>query len=272
MPYADADGVRLHYETSGEGPQIAVFVHGWPGCWLWWEETVRRLPRRLCCYRIDIRGAGMSERPTGGYTIEQYASDIAAFADGLGLERFVYVGHSTGGAIGYQLALEHPGRLDALVLADPAAADGEPADTAATKRFLERARDPAGLRRFVESRVFAGPVAPELVDTVVEWALKASDGYFIDTVYALQALRLGERLREIEVPTLLLAGAEDRVVAREAIVKAAEAIPNCRLHTLEGVGHAPMLETPDAVARQLVEFLASLRSVDEATDLPPEGT
>ena len=258
MPYVDAAGVRLHYERSGEGPQNVVLVHGWPGCWLWWKETVRRLPPRACAYSLDVRGAGKSDQPTNGYTIEQYAADIVGLADALGVERFVYVGHSTGGAIGYQLALDHPERLDALVLVDPVAADGEPADADETQRFLERARDPSAFRRFVESRVFAGPIDSEMLAMVVEWALKASDGYFVDTVYALQALRLGDRLREIETPTLVFAGAHDRVVAREAIVKTADSIPDCHLHILDGAGHAPMLEAPDAFTTVLVEFLDSL--------------
>jgi pimeloyl-ACP methyl ester carboxylesterase len=265
-------GCAFTTRPQAKGPQIAVFVHGWPGCWLRWEETLRRLPRNVLSYSLDVRGAGLSERPVGGYTIEQYAADVIGFADALGLERFAYVGHSTGGAVGYQLALAHPERLDALVLVDPAAANGEQADAAAMRRFLERAHDPAGLRHFVASRVFARPVAPELLDMVVEWALKTSDGYFVDTIYALQRLRLGDRLGEIEVRTLILAGAEDRVVAREAIVKAADTIPDCALHLLEGAGHAPMLEAPDAFAKLLVGFLDSVRSVDEGTDLPPTET
>ena len=265
MPYVDAAGINLHYESSGEGPQDVVLVHGWPGCWLWWEETVRRLPATARAYSLDNRGAGKSDQPADGHTIEQYAADVAGFVDALGLERFVYVGHSTGGGIGYQLALDHPERLDAMVLVDPVAADGEPADADETRRFLERARDPSEFRRFVESRVFTGPVDPELLDMVVEWALKASDGYFVDTVFALQALRLGDRLPEIETPTLIVAGADDRIVAREAIVRAADTIPNCHLHTFEGAGHAPMLEVPDAFATVLVEFLDSFTARGGAT-------
>lgn len=257
MPYAQVSGIRLHYEESGRGPQAVLFVHGWPGCWLWWEETIRRLPPRYHTYAMDIRGAGESDKPADGYSVEQYADDVFALARTVGLERFVYVGHSTGGAIGYQLTLRHQEVLQALVLVDPAPADGLPVtgDEQQMASFFERMRDPEQLAGFVQRIVMRRPITPYLLDMIVQWAVRVSEGYLRDTVYALQALRLGSRLGEIRVPALMVAGDQDSVVRLDTMLEAARRIPDCGLHVFHRVGHAPMMEVPDEFARVLADFI-----------------
>ena len=80
------NGVNLFYEESGSGEPI-LFHHGYTGAHdVWLEEISSRLNDRYRCVVMDCRGAGDSEHPEDGYTIEQYAEDVIALADSLGLE------------------------------------------------------------------------------------------------------------------------------------------------------------------------------------------
>ena len=99
MARIQVNGVGLFVETRGSGPTI-LFQHGYTGSHDGWDAVVVRLQDRFRCVVIDARGAGDSEHPDDGYTMEQYASDVVGVADALGIDRFTFVGHSMGGGIG----------------------------------------------------------------------------------------------------------------------------------------------------------------------------
>ena len=105
-----ANGVRLHVAEAGDGPPL-VLLHGWPQHWWAWRRVLPALAeeRRVLC--PDLRGLGWSDAPPGAYAKEQWASDVVALLDALGLDRVDLAGHDWGGLVALLAALRAPERV-----------------------------------------------------------------------------------------------------------------------------------------------------------------
>ncbi|MBL8698432.1 MAG: alpha/beta fold hydrolase [Alphaproteobacteria bacterium] len=110
-----ADGASLYYETHGTGPAL-LLVPGLGGVAPFWQRHVPALARHFTVVLHDHRGCGRSTPSRIAYSVAQMADDLRQLMDGLGIAKAHLVGHSTGGAIGQVLALDHPDRIDRLVL------------------------------------------------------------------------------------------------------------------------------------------------------------
>ena len=259
MPSIQAGDVRLHYEERGRGPNLLLFVHGYTACWRWWEVTLERLdPARYHCYALDLRGAGDSDKPASGYTIEQYAEDVFQFCRALRLRKLVLVGHSMGGLISMQLALSHPELLRGLVLVDPAPADPmelspeqqQQVETVTTQ--LTTNRDVA-LAWY--QLVFHRPLAQHHFETLLEAGMSVSAAHARDSMRSILANTVGERLGGIKTPALLIGGDKDAIVPLETMLATQRRIPGCGLHVFHRVGHSPQLEVPERFTGVLTDFV-----------------
>lgn len=118
MPQLEVAGARLTYDDEGPrdgGGVPLVFVHGWTANRHRWDHQVAHFAERRRVVRLDLRGHGDSGG-AGVRTIGELARDVVALLDHLGIERCVLVGHSMGGMIAQTVALEHPGRVERMVL------------------------------------------------------------------------------------------------------------------------------------------------------------
>src|SRR3712207_4137203 len=113
-----ASGLRVRYAAQGEpGGEPLVLVHGWPDSWFSYSRVLAHLsPERYRAYAYDQRGFGATDRPSEGYAIDQFATDLVAFLDAVGLERASLVGHSFGSFVARRAAELHPQRVSRLVL------------------------------------------------------------------------------------------------------------------------------------------------------------
>jgi pimeloyl-ACP methyl ester carboxylesterase len=108
---------QLAVDDGGNGGLPVLFVHSFAGSSEHWQSQLKHLRSNRRAVAMDLRGHGRSEAPrNGGYTITGFADDIAAVADGLGLQRFVLVGHSMGGTAAVAYASKQPHRVAGLVL------------------------------------------------------------------------------------------------------------------------------------------------------------
>lgn len=138
-----ADGGHLHYELAGSGPPL-LLVPGLGGLAEFWNPVLPALAERFTVILHDHRGCGRSSQERIDFSIGQMAGDVLALLDHLGLEKAHLVGHSTGGAVGQTIALDHPGRLDRLVLSGTwAAPDAYFESLFATRSAILRAGGPA---------------------------------------------------------------------------------------------------------------------------------
>jgi pimeloyl-ACP methyl ester carboxylesterase len=120
LPKASVNGIQLHYQQLGQGPDV-VMIHGITGNLASWHLSIAptlATEARITTY--DLRGHGYSDMPPSGYTTAHLASDLDQLLDVLGIERPHIVGHSFGADVALHFAMLHPDRVDRLVLAEPA--------------------------------------------------------------------------------------------------------------------------------------------------------
>jgi aminoacrylate hydrolase len=114
MPVTTRDGASLYWEKHGQGPAL-ILGAGLGGVGAYWAPNLARLTAHFTVYLFDQRGTGRSSREPV-HSIEQMSADLIAVMEDAGLARAMYLGHSTGGAIGVATALDHPDRITSMMI------------------------------------------------------------------------------------------------------------------------------------------------------------
>lgn len=250
MAEVAADGVRLHYvERAGTGEPI-VFVHGHHGTHHAWDDLIAALPAPYRALAFDLRGCGDSDKPPDGYTPADYARDLVRAADALALRPFTLVGYSLGGVAAVQAALDQPDRVRRLVLVAVAALDGIPAE----RPLPEHPPAPRETRRAGLLSTMARPLSEarieQLLDDEESWTPGASRG----AIDALRPLKLGARLGELTMPSLVVVGDRDRLL--DANLAVAARLPDARLQVYHRASHLLPMELPGELAALIADFMA----------------
>jgi pimeloyl-ACP methyl ester carboxylesterase len=260
-------GLRLHVRDTGprEAPAI-LFLHGFGSSLHTWEEVAARLERDFRAIRLDLPGFGLTgPDPTGDYSDSRAGAVLAALLDALGVARAHVVGSSMGGRIAWRFAAAHPERVERLVLmapdgfASPGVEYGRAPRVGPLMRLL-----PFTLPRFMVkggmAPAYAHPAAmtPELVERY--HAMMLAPGVraaILDRIRQHVLVPPEPILATIRAPVLLLWGAEDRMVPVRHAEDYLRTLPDARSEVLPRIGHVPMEEAPEAVARTLRGFLGA---------------
>ncbi|MFI1658919.1 alpha/beta fold hydrolase [Streptomyces sp. NPDC020472] len=249
----------LPYAEAGRpGGTPLVLVHGYLDSWWTFEPMLRRLPPRLHAYAPTQRGHGDADKPPDGYLPEDLAEDLVAFMDGVGIERAVLVGGSSGGVQARIVAGRRPDRVAGLVLLGvPATLVDKPkaAEFWEVVRELKDPVDPA-LAAAMADGLTATPMGRGFLQTVADECLKAPAHVWRETLRGLLETDLRATLTGILVPTLVVWGDQDPILTREDQQTILDTIPDSRLLVYEGVGHVPYWEDPERVLRDLTDFMA----------------
>ncbi|TNM37499.1 alpha/beta fold hydrolase [Nocardioides albidus] len=215
----------------------------------------------------DLPGHGHSpaaDRLTSGFDMADLAAAVlrAVDAEASGGEAgaapaFAYAGDSVGGAVGLQLALDHPQRITSLTVLCSAARFGTP-EAWRERAALVRAEGMAPMVASSPARWF-GPAIVAAGSDLVHAALRDlaavdAEGY-ARTCEALATFDVTARLATVSAPVLAVAGADDVATPPELLATIADAVPRGRLDVIPGVGHLAPLEAPDRVASLLSAFL-----------------
>ena len=255
-------GVDIAYDDVGTGLPV-VFIHGFPHNRTLWAPQLGGLLTRARCIAPDLRGFGESEI-RGPYTMDAYADDVIAVLDALQIDRAVIAGLSMGGYVAFAIWRRHRERVRALILADTR--PGPDSDEAREKRrdliALVRARGSGA----VADAQIAGMVGkttrekhPDVADAVHRMLTMAPvEG----VVGALEAMMnrpdSTPTLATIDVPTLIIVGAEDVLTPPKEARAMHERIAGSRLEILAGAGHVSNVERPAAFNHVASEFLGVL--------------
>jgi pyruvate dehydrogenase E2 component (dihydrolipoamide acetyltransferase) len=256
----EIDGRAIAYQVLGDGdaPPL-VLVHGFGGdrnTWMF-NQPVLAATRRTVA--LDLPGHGLSAKDVGDGSIDVLRDAVAGLLDALDIGRAYLVGHSLGGAIAVQLALQRPERVAGLSLICPAGLGAE-VNRDYIDGFIAASRRKA--LKEVLGVLFADPdlVSRDMIEEVqrykrldgVDAALRRlADGLFAD---GRQATVLRDRLGEISVPVQVIWGAADAVVPPAH----AEGLPDSvAAHVLDGAGHMPHMEKAGEVNRLIAEALAA---------------
>jgi pimeloyl-ACP methyl ester carboxylesterase len=115
--YADSDGVKIHYVTTGKGP-LLVMIHGFPDFWYTWRDQMPALAKHFQVVAIDQRGYNESDQPkkVEDYAAEKLVGDVDAVLKHFTADKAVLVGHDWGGFVAWSYAMTHPEKVDRLVI------------------------------------------------------------------------------------------------------------------------------------------------------------
>lgn len=246
----------LYYTVSdlgSNGTPPLVLIHGAGGSSLGWHSSLRRLPGQKV-FALDLPGHGRSNG-AGRQSITGYAQDVLEFIDALKLPRVILAGHSLGGAIVMQTALLAPKRISALIVVSSGAVCSVP------ENILNSLSNP-DLRRTAINWLCDHLGTPGGDSKWVEQTRKAimdtRQGILYGDLYACSHYNLEEECREIQVPTLICAGRQDRFFPPAYSHQLAGLIPGAKEAMLDG-GHLLPLENPQELADVIQGFLKGFK-------------
>ena len=253
MAFATVNGIQLYHEVHGpaigEAP-VLVFAHGAGGNHISWWQQIPRFSRARTCVTFDQRGYGRS-LDTNGLGGAAYAADLAGLLEHLGVRQFDLVAQSMGGWTALAFALNHPGRIRRLVMADTHGGLRLP-----ELRTAERAAVPAG------SHPATGPwmeeEQPELAFLYKQLMALSPDRAPEQLMAHLNAIGTPsvEQVQTLTFPVLFIVGEDDLSIPPAVLEAAARAFPNATVARVPKAGHSVYFERP-ARFNELVEaFLA----------------
>lgn len=264
-PVELATGVTLRYVEQGDPRGVPVLLlHGITDSWRSFERVLPHLPGSIRACAMSQRGHGDADRPAEGYRPQDFAADLDAFMDALGLDRAVVVGHSMGASIAQRFAIDHPGRTLGLVLVGSRTTwRGHPDFVTLWDSVVSRLADPidpAFVREFQESTL-ARPVPAEFLETVVRESLKLPARVWKATLReGLLDADFSADLARIRAPTLVFWGDRDALTADNQATLVGT-IKGSKLVTYAGAGHGLHWEEPERFAADLAAFVEQKGSV-----------
>jgi 3-oxoadipate enol-lactonase len=258
LMFVSTGEIVTHFVEDGQeaGPPI-VFINSLGTDLRIWDQVIRGLRTGYRVIRYDKRGHGLSDCPPGPYRLEHFADDLDHLRKKLDLSAMAVIGISIGGLIALEYALRYPESVSTLILCDTSARIGS------EKLWMDR-------MVFVNSQGMA-QAAPDIIPI---WF---ADSYEIDHpaehqgylnmlartpregyVASCAALRDGdlrERVRQINVKTLVITGREDKASPPEQGQALADTLPDARFEIIDGAGHLACIEQPDLLAQKIEGFL-----------------
>ena len=248
MPYADNNGVRIHYQVEGEGPPL-VLHHGL-GCtledWRTWGY-VGPLKGDYELILMDARGHGASDKPHDpeAYAMEHRVGDVVAVLDDLDIGSAHFFGYSMGGAIGFRFAKLAPEKARSLIIGGASPRDRNPNDPNPILEMLERGLE-SGLAVLFEA---SGPVSSEWRQRILANDLEA----LIASVKS-PGISVEDDLPGMTMPFLVYAGESD---GRYPFIKEyATRLPDATFVSLPGLVHIQGATRSDLVLPHIKKFLA----------------
>lgn len=257
MAEARVNGVRLHYESRGEGEPV-LFIHGLGSSLHDWDNQVRALSGGYRTIAYDIRGFGRSEKPAGPYGIPLFAEDAVGLLEDLRIQAAHVVGISMGGMIALQLAVSLPTRVKSLTVVN-SLAHCIPRTLRERMQFFQRFLIVRLLGMRTMGRVLAGRLFPDVKQEEIRrnftesWAKNDKRAYR-EALSAISRWSVADRLGLIRCPTLVLASDLDywSIADKQAY---AGKIRGAELKVIRNSRHAMPLDQPDAMNAALLEFI-----------------
>ena len=261
MPFAKVNDIDLHYKLDGEGEETIVLINGLADDMeTWFVQMDDFLSAGCRVLRIDNRGIGASSKPAGPYSSRMLADDAKALVDLLGLTDFHLMGVSMGGMIAQEYALAYPGDLRSVTFGCTYAAPGP-----FCSRMFAMWADMAPVlgvpfvMRDVTLWAFTLPFFEKRGEDLAEFetAMRYMDQpvhAYLAQLAVIQNHDTTDRLNQITVPSLVLAGEEDILIPVALSRRIHETIPGSEWATTKG-GHACLWEHPAEFNQTFLDFI-----------------
>lgn len=259
---AELDDVQLHYELTGKpGARTIAMTHGIGGSGDAWAAVAEGLGEQYQILTWDVRGHARSGRPASGYSITQFAADLAGLLDHLDIPDAVIMGSSMGGTITQRFILDFPRKSAAAVIMSTSSEVNE----AGRSRWESQADfiEANGMRAWIE-RSRPASYTPEYLaehPEVAEGEERRIANNPDSTVYAQVARAVAfynytQELEQVRTPTLVMVGDQDAMTPPGGSVIISRRIPDAELQILPGLGHGLEQQDPKQVVDLVGDFLA----------------
>jgi len=264
MPTVTVSDISIYYESHGEGEPL-VLIMGYGGSSGQWFSQIPGLSQEYRVVAFDNRGTGRSDKPDVPYTMQMLAEDVSGLLEALAIDAAHVYGVSMGGMIAQELALRHPDKVLSLILG--CTSHGGPNSILADAEALailfdpERAKVPPeqkarDLVPFLYTQKFIDN-NPDIVEQYIAKTLEYVTPVlgFRRQAQGIMAHDTYDRLPQIKVPTLVIAGTADRLIPVENSRLIASRMPNAELVLLENVGHGFFTEALEEANKAVLDFL-----------------
>ncbi|HZR88508.1 MAG TPA: alpha/beta hydrolase [Bradyrhizobium sp.] len=290
MPRVRAGKIELGWREWGEGDTIVVFIHGNLASKNWIDLAAPLFPRGIRTIGIDWRGCGESDRPQpakdyANYSMRQHAADMLAALDGLKIAHCHLATHSTGGIIAARMLLQQPERFGRVLALDPVTPLGMAFNEEqiglframmASREVTRAVMATAAASLFEPESLVAGAMprfragvgeSQAFFEGILAQTFEVSEGIWIGTPFNLnlekESRELARRMGEIRQPHLVIWGEKDGWIPPSDLAAMAEAMPDCRLVRIPGVGHSMNVEQPALYAGYFGAWFGGLTRAGE---------
>lgn len=250
MPIVSTARGNFHYKDyrKTDDAHPIVLIHGAGGMYLDWSITMRR---ELGVIALDLNGHGRSSG-NGHKCIKDYAKDVVAFIDALELSNVILVGHSMGGAIAQQIALDFPHTVSRLIL------------IATSASFVVNDLILSGLLDNTEAAAeliinlsWSKNTDADIKRQGLKRLLQTPADIIHGDYLACHTFDVRDRLEEVQIPTLVIAGAKDKMTPLEWNKTLADNMPNRELHIFDDYGHMLHVENVEEVTRLMLDWIGA---------------
>ncbi|MCK4869499.1 MAG: alpha/beta fold hydrolase [Gammaproteobacteria bacterium] len=270
--YIEVNGINTRYWRAGNKGPVVLLVHGFAASAEYWMYNVEALAKHFRVIAVDMVGFGKSDKPKIKYSADVLAEFIKNFLDVLKIKKVNFIGHSLGGAIGLKFAIDYPEYLEKLILVDSAGFGQElphglkiltlPFIGRFLMHFNQRQLYAKALRAYAYQKK---EITDEFVDKMFEIFNLPETKRTILAMLRQHATYFGARLcsikpildnvDKIKAPTLIIWGAEDRMLPFKHTKTALKKIPHAVLRVFPHCGHIPQMEERGMFNRAVISFL-----------------
>jgi pimeloyl-ACP methyl ester carboxylesterase len=245
----------VHYEVFGRGRPV-LFLHGWMGSWRYWFPTMEFVSQHFRTYSFDFWGFGDTRSQHAEENIRTYSDQVVRFLDTLGIDQIVLVGHSMGGMVAMQTALDHPDRVSQVVTV------GAPFEGSSLSWLLKLTNRPRVAQTFARwpwlrrtaFGFFLGRSEDPSLQEMIEASVKSGAITLNSTIRSMLRTDLRPELPRLSVPALIVHGGRDDVVSPRQ-VKLFEQIPMADVMYMPRSRHFPFLDEATIFNEGLLHFL-----------------
>jgi len=264
MPKQKIDAGTLYYEVRGSGEPL-LLIAGLGADNSCWSGVVKRFSSRFQTIVFDNPGSGRSSNFRKPHTIRHLAADAASLLDYLGIERAHLIGHSMGGYIAQEFAINYPGRVNKLILEGTASVSSS-RNNALFSGFSKKLQEKEAVEAWIKTwavwlfspkTVASGTFVKTFIKQAAKYPYPASAEGFKAQAEAMAKFDARGRLSAIKAKALIIEGEDDILIRPEEAGGLAKQIPGSKIRLIKNTAHYLHIENPSLFTKIATEFLGN---------------